>query len=72
MCSTEYAGSKVCTNCGQEKCEETVRNPCVTIGTSIDSADILTTFRPKRTEKQSDPEVVKSVEAKLAQLSSSA
>lgn len=53
-CSTEYAGSKVCTNCGQEKCEETIRNP------------------PKKTEKQFDPEVVKSVEAKLAQLSTSA
>lgn len=71
-CSTEYAGSKVCTNCGQEKCEETIRNPYVTIGTSIDSADTLTSPRPKKTEKQFDPEVVKSVEAKLAQLSTSA
>lgn len=76
VCSTLYkAGQEACANCGQERCEETRRDPYV-LPTCLpaylfDLEDDWYTddeHRPKRDKPDPDPEIVRKVEERLAHL----
>ena len=70
QCSTVYrSGEKVCSNCGQEKGPQTLRDPYGL--PSIPSPNWtrrLTSYRPKKQRPEPDPAIVKQVEERLAKV----
>ena len=64
--------SKTCEKCGHERCEFCTRVPYVIFQlafSTFPSANII--LRPKKTRENVDPDILKAVEAKLAQFSMS-
>lgn len=69
ICSTLYQpGEKVCSKCNQEKGPDTIRQPYVKSHDRYPLKRLLTLHRPKKVKPEPDPEVLKRVQERLAQL----
>lgn len=69
VCNTSYnEGANTCSKCGQAKCAQTIRIPYVQRHCLPQSRTQLTIHRPKKIKRDPDPDVVRSVEERIATL----